>query len=123
MTMANTGVTAVPRVRGLRPLAGFVPGGLPPCPPLGAGCGGARRAGANPAHPAPPPLTPGAPLQRWLQPFIHAYGRMGHHEGHVRALVMTVCQDRLEKPGLEGCLTRHAIVWPYTRRLSTIVPS
>jgi hypothetical protein len=33
MTMAYTGVTAVPRVRGLRPVAGFVLGGLPPCPP------------------------------------------------------------------------------------------
>jgi hypothetical protein len=39
------------------------------------------------------------------------------------ARLMTVCHARLENPGLEGCLTRHAIVWPYPRRWSVIVPS
>jgi hypothetical protein len=65
MTMAHTGVTAVPRVRGLRPVAGCVLGGLPPCPP-----GGGRRrveGGGKPAQPRKPatgarrpptPLTP-----------------------------------------------------------------
>ena len=39
-------------------------------------------------------------------------------DGAYMVRLMTVCHARLENPGLEGCLTRHAIVWPYARRLS-----
>jgi len=39
-------------------------------------------------------------------------------DGAYMIRLMTVCHARLENPGLEGCLTRHAIVWPYARRLS-----
>jgi hypothetical protein len=71
MTMAHTGVTAVPRVRGLRPLVGCVLGGLPPCPPR-RGDAGVLRAGNrhNPRKPATGSRRPPTTLTPTLLPRV-----------------------------------------------------
>src|SRR5262245_20913575 len=52
-TMAHTGVTTVSRLRGVRALAGCVPGGLPPCRPAwGLARAKGRGKQATPREPA-----------------------------------------------------------------------
>src|SRR4029450_5403048 len=76
---------------GLRPLAGFFP---PFCrrvsPPRHGVRVYAKGGGKTRQTRQTPRPTPGAPLRGWLQPFIHAYGLMGHHEGSYMTLVMGV---------------------------------
>ena len=68
MTIANMGATSVPCVRVWH---GFFLAVGRCVPPSARGIGG--REGWGQTRP-PPHLTPGAPRQRWIQPFIQVVG-------------------------------------------------
>jgi hypothetical protein len=73
MPMANIGATSVPRVRGLRPLAGFCSARLRWDTPPGAGARERVGAGGNrqhPANPQPAPDTSSVTLTPSLPPCV-----------------------------------------------------